>query len=500
MDVLAGISSGFLIALTLKNIVYCFTGALIGTLIGVLPGIGPLATIAMLMPFTYHVDPVSSMIMLAGIFYGAQYGGSTTSILLNLPGEASSVITCLDGHQLAKKGKAGVALSVAAVGSLVAGTIGTLAIVLLAPMLVNFAEKFGPAEYCALMTLGLVVAVVLANGSIIKAIAMVFLGVLFGLAGTDSATNAQRYTFGIFEMSDGIDFVPIAMGLFGIAEIISNLEQRTHAHGVTPISSLWPSREEIRRSIGPVLRGTAIGSFLGVLPGGGPTLAAFSSYAVEKRISKWPDQFGKGAIEGVAGPESANNAAAQTAFVPMLALGVPSNAIMALMIGAMMLQGIQPGPDVMTKRPDLFWGIIASMWVGNLMLVVINLPLVGIWVKLLSVPYRFLFPTILAFCCIGAFSLQSSTFHLLMLAGFGFLGYVFIKLGCEPAPFLLGLVLGPQLEEYFRRAMHISRGDPAIFVDRPISLALFALTAVLLILAALPSISRARNETFQEAA
>ena len=500
MDILAGISSGFLIALTLKNILYCFTGALIGTLIGVLPGIGPLATIAMLMPFTYHVDPVSSMIMLAGIFYGAQYGGSTTSILLNLPGEASSVITCLDGHQLAKKGKAGVALSVAAVGSLVAGTIGTLAIVLLAPMLVNFAEKFGPAEYCALMTLGLVVAVVLANGSVIKAIAMVFLGVLFGLAGTDSATNAQRYTFGIFEMSDGIDFVPIAMGLFGIAEIISNLEQRTHAHGVTPISSLWPSREEIRRSIGPVLRGTAIGSFLGVLPGGGPTLAAFSSYAIEKRISKWPEQFGKGAIEGVAGPESANNAAAQTAFVPMLALGIPSNAIMALMIGAMMLQGIQPGPDVMTKRPDLFWGIIASMWVGNLMLVVINLPLVGLWVKLLSIPYRFLFPTILAFCCIGAFSLQSSTFHLLMLAGFGFLGYVFIKLGCEPAPFLLGLVLGPQLEEYFRRAMHISRGDPAIFVDRPISLALFTLTAVLLIFAALPSISRARNETFQEAA
>jgi putative tricarboxylic transport membrane protein len=500
MDVLAGISSGFLIALTLKNILYCFSGALIGTLIGVLPGIGPLATIAMLMPFTYHVDPVSSMIMLAGIFYGAQYGGSTTSILLNLPGEASSVITCLDGHQLAKQGKAGVALSVAAVGSLVAGTIGTLAIVLLAPMLVNFAEKFGPAEYCALMTLGLVVAVVLANGSIIKAIAMVFLGVLFGLAGTDSATNAQRYTFGIFEMSDGIDFVPIAMGLFGIAEIISNLEQRTHAHGVTPISSLWPSREEIRRSIGPVLRGTAIGSLLGVLPGGGPTLAAFSSYAVEKRISKWPEQFGKGAIEGVAGPESANNAAAQTAFVPMLALGIPSNAIMALMIGAMMLQGIQPGPDVMTKRPDLFWGIIASMWVGNLMLVVINLPLVGVWVKLLSVPYRFLFPTILAFCCIGAFSLQSSTFHLLMLAGFGLLGYVFIKLGCEPAPFLLGLVLGPQLEEYFRRAMHISRGDPAIFIDRPISLALFTLTAVLLIFAALPSISRARNETFQEAA
>jgi putative tricarboxylic transport membrane protein len=500
MDVLDGISSGFLIALTLKNVLYCFMGALIGTLIGVLPGIGPLATIAMLMPFTYHVDPVSSMIMLAGIFYGAQYGGSTTSILLNLPGEASSVITCLDGHQLAKKGKAGVALSIAAVGSLVAGTIGTLTIVLLAPVLVNFAEKFGPAEYCGLMTLGLVVAVVLANGSILKAIAMVFLGVLFGLAGTDSATNAPRYTFGIFEMSDGIDFVPIAMGLFGIAEIISNLEQRTHAHGVTPISSLWPSREEIRRSIGPVLRGTAIGSFLGVLPGGGPTLAAFSSYAIEKRISKWPEQFGKGAIEGVAGPESANNAAAQTAFVPMLALGIPSNAIMALMIGAMMLQGIQPGPDVMAKRPDLFWGIIASMWVGNLMLVVINLPLVGLWVKLLSVPYRFLFPAILAFCCIGAFSLQSSTFHLLMLAGFGFLGYVFIKLGCEPAPFLLGLVLGPQLEEYFRRAMHISRGDPAVFVDRPISLALFTLTAVLLIFAALPSIARARNETFQEAA
>ncbi|KRR25223.1 hypothetical protein CQ14_09390 [Bradyrhizobium lablabi] len=500
MELLSGLGGGFLVALTPANIAYCFVGALIGTLIGVLPGIGPLATIAMLLPLTYHVDPVAALIMLSGIFYGAQYGGSTTSILVNLPGESSSVITCLDGYQLARQGKAGTALSVAAVGSLVAGTIGTLAIALFAPALIHVAEKFGPAEYCALMILGLIAAVVLAKGSVLNAVAMVVLGVLIGLVGSDPGSGTQRFTFGIFELSDGIDFVPIAMGLFGVAEIIVNLEQRhDQRQGIAAITSLWPSREDIRRSVAPMLRGTALGSVLGTLPGGGPTLAAFSSYAIEKRISTKPERFGKGAVEGVAGPESANNAAAQTSFIPMLALGIPSNAVMALMIGAMMLQGIQPGPDVMIKRPDLFWGMIASMWIGNLMLVVINLPMVGLWVKLLNVPYRYLYPSILVFCCIGSYSLQASTFHLFMLAGFSLLGYVFIKLGLEAAPFLLGLVLGPQLEEYFRRAMQLSRGDPMVFLQRPISLSLLILTAVLLAVVVVPSIARAREDTFREA-
>ena len=499
MELLNNLALGLSVAVSFQNLTYALLGCMLGTLIGVLPGIGPVATIAMLLPITFHLPPTASLIMLAGIYYGASYGGSTTSILVNLPGESASVVTCLDGYQMARNGRAGAALSISAVGSFFAGTVGTLIIVLFAEPLTRMAQKFGPADYCSLMALGLVAAVVLASGSVIKAIAMVFLGLLFGLIGTDVNTGAQRFTFDIPELSDGIDFAPIAMGLFGIAEIVVNLERHlTRSGGTIKVGSLWPTREEIRRAWPAVLRGTLLGATLGVLPGGGPTLGAFSAYTLEKKISKTPEMFGKGAVEGVAAPEAANNAAAQTSFIPMLTLGIPSNAVMALMVGAMIIQGIQPGPEVMTKKPDLFWGMIASMWIGNLMLVVINLPMIGIWVKLLTVPYRFLAPAILLFCCIGAYSLQNSTFHVLMVAIFGVLGYVFVRLGCEGAPFLLGLVLGPQMEEYFRRAMLLSRGDPMVFIERPISLGLLITTALLLILMALPSIKKARQEAFQE--
>ncbi len=499
MDILSNLAIGFGTAVTLQNLLYCLIGCLVGTLIGVLPGIGPVATIAMLLPLTFKLPPEAALIMLAGIYYGAAYGGSTTAILVNLPGEASSVVTTLDGYQMAKKGRAGAALSISAVGSFFAGTVGTLLIVLFAKPLTEMAQKFGPAEYCALMALGLVAAVVLASGSVVKAIAMVFLGLLIGLVGTDVNTGAQRFTFNIPELSDGIDFAPIAMGLFGIAEIIANLEKRsTREVEKTVITSLWPTREEVRQAWPAVLRGTGIGSLLGVLPGGGPTLSAFSSYTLEKKISKTPQIFGKGAVAGVAAPESANNAASQTSFIPMLTLGIPSNAVMALMVGAMIIQGIQPGPEVMTKNPGLFWGMIASMWIGNLMLVIINLPLIGIWVKLLTVPYRFLYPSILLFCCIGAYSLQNSTFHVMTVAIFGVIGYVFLKLGCEGAPFLLGLVLGPQMEEYFRRAMLLSRGDATVFVTRPLSASLLAVTVILLVLMALPALRKKREEAFHE--
>ena len=498
MDLFHNLALGLGVALTLQNLAYAFVGCMVGTLIGVLPGIGPVATIAMLLPITFHLPPTAALIMLAGIYYGAQYGGSTTSILVNLPGEASSVVTCIDGYQMAKRGRAGAALSISAIGSFFAGTVGTIVIVLFAGTLTQMAQSFGPAEYCSLMALGLIAAVVLANGSILKAVAMVFLGLLFGLVGTDVTTGAERFTFDVPQLSDGIDFAPIAMGLFGIAEIVVNFERRLERSGVIRVGSLWPTRQEARRACPAIVRGTLLGSILGVLPGGGATLGAFSAYTLEKKISRNPDEFGKGAIEGVAGPESANNAAAQTSFIPMLTLGIPSNAVMALMVGAMIIQGIQPGPEVMTKRPDLFWGMIVSMWIGNLMLVIINLPLIGIWVKLLTVPYRFLAPAILLFCCIGAYSLQNSTFHVIQIAMFGVLGYIFMRLGCEGAPFLLGLVLGPQLEEYFRRAMLLSRGDPLIFLQRPISLSLILATAALLILMTLPGLRKARQSAFQE--
>jgi len=457
MDLLHNLALGLSVAVSFQNLLYALLGCMVGTLIGVLPGIGPVATIAMLLPITFHLPPTASLIMLAGIYYGAQYGGSTTSILVNLPGEASSVVTCLDGYQMARKGRAGAALSISALGSFFAGTIGTIIIVIFAEPLTRMAQKFGPADYCSLMALGLVAAVVLASGSVIKAIAMVFLGLLFGLVGTDVNTGAQRFTFDVPELSDGIDFAPIAMGLFGIAEIVVNLEKHLERRGgAIKVGSLWPTREEIRRAWPAVVRGTALGSLLGVLPGGGPTLGAFSAYTLEKKLSRHPEEFGKGAVEGVASPEAANNAAAQTSFIPMLTLGIPSNAVMALMVGAMIIQGIQPGPEVMTKKPDLL------------------------------------------FCCIGAYSLQNSTFHVAQVAMFGVLGYIFVRLGCEGAPFLLGLVLGPQMEEYFRRAMLLSRGDPMVFLERPISLGLLITTAILLILMALPSIKKAREEAFQE--
>jgi TctA family transporter len=477
---------------------YCFIGVTLGTLIGVLPGIGPLATIAMLLPATYRMtDPTSALIMLAGIYYGAQYGGSTTAILVNLPGESSSVVTTLDGYQMARRGRAGPALAVAALGSFFAGTVATFLIAAFAPPLAELAFKFGPAEYFSLMVLGLIAAVVLAHGSVIKALAVVVLGLLLGMIGTDVNSGVARFSFDIPELSDGIEFVAVAMGMFGFAEIILNLEQRDKGEVFTSkVSGLLPSASELRSSVWPVLRGTTLGSFLGILPGGGAVLASFSAYALEKKISKTPERFGKGAIEGVAGPEAANNAGAQTSFIPMLTLGIPTTPVMALMVAAMMIHNIQPGPQVMTSNPTLFWGLIASMWVGNLLLVILNLPLIGIWIKLLNVPYRVLFPAILLFCCIGAYSINNNVFDVFMTIPFAILGYVFKKLDCEAAPLLLGFVLGKLMEEYLRRALTISRGDPTVFFTRPLSATLLALAVALLLLVLLPAFSRTREQAF----
>ena len=496
---LANLGIGFGVALTPLNLLYCFGGVLLGTLIGVLPGIGPVATIAMLLPVTFTLPPVSALIMLAGIYYGAQYGGSTTAILVNLPGESASVVTALDGYQLARQGKAGPALGMAAIGSFFAGCVATVIIALFAPPLAEVALKFGPTEYFSLMVLGLVAAVTLARGSLLKAIGMIVLGILLGLVGADPEVGRMRYTFGIPELTDGIHLVVIATGIFAFGEIIANLEKGSSREVYTSkIGRLWPSREDFRLAWKAILRGTGIGSLLGILPGGGAVLGSFASYMVEKRIAKDPTRFGKGAIEGVAGPESANNAGAQTSFIPLLTLGIPSNAVMALMVGAMIIHGIQPGPQVMSERPELFWGMIASMWIGNLLLVVLNLPLIGVWVWLLTVPYRLLYPAILVLACIGIYSVNNSVFDVGLAVLFGFLGYVFIKLACEPAPLLLGFVLGPMLEENLRKAMTISRGDPSVFVTRPISLTMLALAAVLLLLVVLPAVRRKREEAFQE--
>jgi putative tricarboxylic transport membrane protein len=499
MDVFDNLLLGFGVALTPGNLMYCLIGALIGTLIGVLPGIGPVATVAMLLPITFYLPPVSALIMLAGIYYGAQYGGSTTAILVNLPGESSSVVTCLDGYQMARQGRAGAALAVAALGSVFAGTVATLLLAMFAPPMAEFALLFGPAEYFALMVLGLVAAVVLAQGSLVKALSMIFLGLLLGSVGTDVNTGAQRLTFGIPELADGIGFVPLAMGLFAVAEIIKNLESPEN-RAVLPakITGLWPTRDDFRRAWPAVLRGTGLGSLLGILPGGGALLASFAAYTLEKRIAKDPSRFGKGAVEGVAAPESANNAGAQTSFIPLLTLGIPSNAVMALMAGAMTIHGIQPGPQVMTSRPDMFWGMISSMFIGNVMLVIINLPLIRIWVTLLKVPYRILYPAILVFCCIGVYSLNNSMFEVLLLVGFGFLGYTFLKFGCEPAPLLLAFILGPLMEENLRRAMLLSRGDPMVFVSRPISATLLAVALLLLVIVLLPMVRKGREEAFKE--
>ena len=499
-DLFANLGLGFAVALSLQNLALCFMGCLVGTLIGVLPGVGPIATIAMLLPITFGLDPVGALIMLAGIYYGAQYGGSTTAILVNIPGEATSVVTTLDGHQMARQGRAGIALGIAAIGSFFAGTVATLLIAALGAPLTRLALVFGPAEYFALMVMGLVFAVVLARGSILKAVAMILIGILLACIGTDLETGQERMTFGFAFLTDGLDFSVLAMGLFGIAEILRNLDHAEARDVVRQrIGRLLPGRDDLRQAAGPVLRGTAIGAILGILPGNGAVLGPFASYTVEKRLARDPRRFGEGAIEGVAGPESANNAGAQTSFIPLLTLGIPPNAVMALMVGAMTIHGIVPGPGVMTKNPNLFWGMIASMWLGNLMLLIINLPLVGVWVSLLKVPYRLMFPAILMFCAIGIYSINATPTDVMLIGAFGLCGYILIKFGFEPAPLLLGFVLGRLMEEYLRRALTLSRGDPMVFLERPVSAILFAVSAVLLVAALMPALRRSRDEVFTEA-
>ena len=499
MDIFHNLILGFSVVLTPTNLMYCTIGVVIGTLIGVLPGIGPLATIAMLLPITFSLSAVTALIMLAGIYYGAQYGGSTTSILVNLPGESSSVITCLDGYAMARQGRAGPALSIAAMGSFFSGCVATVVIALFAPTLAEVAFKFGPAEYFSLMVLGLVGAVVLSHGSLLKAIAMVIVGLLLGLVGTDVNSGALRLTFGISQLFDGLDFVVVAMGMFAFAEVISQLETGEKREVFTSnVKARLPILADLKASWKSVLRGTSVGVVLGTLPGGGPVLSSFAAYTVEKRLAADPSRFGKGAMEGVAAPESANNAAAQISFVPMLTLGVPTTATMALMLGALIIHGIPPGPQVITRQPELFWGLIASMWIGNLLLLVLNLPLVGMWVRLLTIPYRLLYPTILLFCCIGVYSLNNSPFEVILTAGFGLLGYVFTKLGCEPVPLILGLILGSRMEENLRRALVLSRGNPKVFFTEPISLAMLILAAFLLLLVIAPAIRHKREEAFQE--
>ena len=497
MELIDNLALGFSVALTWQNLLYALCGCIIGTLIGVLPGIGPIPTIAMLLPVTYALPPTSGLIMLAGIYYGAQYGGSTTSILVNIPGEASSVVTCLDGYQMARRGRAGPALATAALASFFAGSVATLLLAAFAKPMAAVAFEFGPAEYFSLMVVGLIGAVVLASGSLVKAIGMVLLGIAIGMIGTDINSGVQRFAFGIPEMSDGIDFAVIAMGMFGFTEIITNLERREAREVfLDDVKNLYPTLQDVKEAGPAAIRGTALGSLLGVLPGAGPAIASFAAYTLEKRISRTPERFGQGAIEGVAAPEAANNAAAQTSFIPLLTLGIPPNAVMALMVGAMTIHSIQPGPQVIAKNPELFWGLIASMWIGNLFLVVLNLPLIGIWIKLLRVPYRLLYPAILVFCCIGVLSLSGSVFDVWTTAAFGLIGYLLAKLRCEPAPLLLGAVLGPLMEQHFRRALVLSRGDFTTFITSPLSLALLVIAAVLVVIAMLPAIQKKRDEVF----
>jgi len=502
MDLISNLSLGFGVAFTPINLLYAFIGCFLGTLIGVLPGIGPVATIAMLLPATYALPPVSALIMLAGIYYGSQYGGSTTAILVNLPGESSSVVTCIDGYQMARKGRAGPALATAGIGSFFAGCVGTLILAAFASPLTELAFKFGPAEYFSLMTLGLIGAVVLASGSLLKAVGMILLGLLLGLVGTDVNSGVARFSFDVSELTDGIGFIALAMGIFGYGEIISNLGKRESEREIftVKVEGLMPTKQDFKLMAPAILRGTTLGSILGILPGAGATIASFMAYTLEKKTKLQPGEvpFGEGNIRGVAAPESANNAAAQTAFIPTLTLGIPGSATMALMLGAMTIHNIQPGPQVMTSNPELFWGLIASMWIGNAMLIILNLPLIGIWVKLLTVPYRYLFPAIVLFCAIGVYSTNNNTWDIWMVGIFGVIGYIFIKLGGEPAPLLLGFILGPMMEENLRRALLLSRGDWSTFVTRPLSAGLLVACVLLLLIVLLPSIKKKREEAFVE--
>lgn len=499
MEFLGNLALGLGVALSPTALLYCFVGTVLGTLIGVLPGLGPVATISILLPLTFSLPPQAAIIMLAGIYYGAQYGGSTTAILVNLPGESSSVVTAIDGYQMARQGRAGPALATAGIASFIAGTIATCIIAAAAPALAEMALKFGPADYCSLMIFGLVTAVILASGSVLKAIGMILVGVLLGCVGIDVNTSVPRYTFGIPQFGDGIDFAVIAMGIFGIGETINNLCRPKESRGyVSDYSGLMPTKADFKAFLPPALRGTALGSVLGILPGGGPVLASFSAYSLEKKVSSTPERFGKGAIEGVAAPEAANNAAAQTSFIPLLTLGFPSSAVMALMVGALMMQGIHPGPQLITQKPDLFWGLIASMWIGNMMLLVLNLPLVGIWARLLTIPYRLLYPAILLICCIGVYSINKSALDVLLATLFGLVGFVLYRLECEPAPLLLGFILGPMLEENMRRALLISKGDFMVFLERPISLTFLVMTAALLVMLVAPVFRATREEAFRD--
>jgi putative tricarboxylic transport membrane protein len=499
VDLFGNLGLGFETALQPQNLLYCFIGVALGTAVGVLPGIGPTATIALLLPVTFNLEPVSALIMLAGIYYGAQYGGSTTAILINLPGESSAAVTAIDGHEMARAGRAGPALAAAAIGSFVAGTLGTVVLLLFAPPLARVALTFGSPEFFSLVVLGLIASMALARASAVKALAMIILGLLLGTVGQDLYTGTPRFTFGVRELFGGINFVSVAVGMFGVAEILRNLEEeRTRTLVTKTIRDLWPSREDLRRIVAPIARGTVLGSALGILPGAGHVLASFGSYSIEKRLSKRKEEFGRGAIEGVAAPESANNAAAQTSFIPLLTLGLPAHPVMALMIGAFIIHGITPGPNVINDEPALFWGLIVSMWVGNLFLVLLNLPLIGIWVRMLTIPYKILFPTIIAFASIGTYSLGLNPWHVYAIAFFGILGYGLIKLGCEPAPLLLGFVLGPLLEQHVRRSLIISRGDPMIFIERPVSAVLLALAVAALVIAVLPAIRRRREVVFAE--
>jgi TctA family transporter len=499
MELLSDLALGFSVAFTLNNLAYCLIGVLVGTAIGVLPGVGPLVTIAVLLPLTFGLPPEGSMIMLAGIYYGAAYGGSTTAILVNLPGESSSAVTCIDGYQMARQGRAGPALAISAIGSFVAGCFGTILIAVLAVPLTELALEFGAPEFCSLIVLALITTAVLVHGSMVKGIGVALLGVLFGLAGIDVTSGVDRFTFGVPGLAEGIEFVIVAMGLFAFAEIVRNLEhQEKREVFLTRVTGLMPTLPDLKRSAGAILRGTAVGSFFGILPGAGQTIASFGAYAVEKKISKHPEKFGTGVIEGVAAPEAANNAAAQTAFIPTLTLGIPGSGTMALMLGALMIQGITPGPRVLTSHPELFWGLIASMWIGNLALVVLNLPLIGLWVSMLKIPYRWLYPIILVFSCIGIYTVNHSQVDVWLMVVFGLLGYVFMKLDCEPAPFILGFLLGPMLEVNFRRAMLLSRGDLSIFVTHPISAGFLIAAVALIILMVFPAIRRKKDQAVLE--
>jgi TctA family transporter len=488
MDVIHNMIGGFGVALAPNNLLYAFIGVFMGNLIGVLPGIGPLATIAMLLPVTYRLDPVAALMMLAGIYYGAQYGGATTSILLNLPGVASHAVTCLDGHPMAKQGRAGQALFMAMFASFIGATIGIVLMMFFSPALVDIAFKFGPAEYFALMLMGLLAASTLAKGSPLKGIASVFIGLIFGAVGTDVNSGVPRFTFGVPELMDGIQLVALAMGLFGIADILANANRlgdgTVAAHGAIGWKSLRPTRDDLKRSALPILRGTGIGAFFGILPGTGSTIVSFISYATEKKVARDPKRFGKGAIEGIAGPESSNNAAAQTAFIPTMTLGIPGDAVMALMLAALMIHNIVPGPEILTKHPQLFWGLIASFWVGNVLLLLLNIPLIGMWVKLLTVPYRLIYPAVLFFICIGVYSTNNNMFDVGSVLVLGVIGYALVRLGFEPAPLVLGYVLGPLVEEHFRRALLLSRGDMTVFFTRPIAGTCMAISIALLVLVA----------------